>query len=102
MGDVNQQAAPTLLNKQNSREAASAADSFAIQPMQAVGRPISSLGKILDRMAGHDGGGINLLRDHPVPVTSERVQRRKDAQRPASGPVLLSGDEWLALGHICR
>jgi predicted Zn-dependent protease len=100
MSDVNQQAAPTLLNRQNSREAASAADSFAIQPMQAVGRPISSLGKILDRMAGHDGGGINLLRDHPV--TSERVQRRKDAQRPASGPVLLSGDEWLALGRICR
>lgn len=89
-----------LLNAEYSREVESAADEFAITTMTALGRPTSSLGDLLHRMAGKDTESFSLLMDHPV--TSARVQRLEAANQVPTGPPLLSGEQWLDLRHICR
>ena len=43
--------------------------------------------------------GLTILASHPL--TEDRLKRMSEEDRPASGPPLLSAEEWTALKVIC-
>lgn len=91
-----------VLNAAYSRDIEAGADGFAITVMRRLGRPTRPMGELLQRLVGNepDGAAFSLLRDHPL--TPERVERLRDQDSGATGPVLLDADEWRALKGICR
>lgn len=91
-------ASRTLLDASHSREAETAADDFAIRAMTRLGRSPAALGEFLVRITG-DNGRTTIIDSHPV--SSERLQRMKQAAPAAVGPPVLSDDEWKALQQVC-
>lgn len=91
----------TVLNASYSRGAETQADQFAIDVMHKLGRSPKPLGEFLFRIAGKSGGrAIGILASHPM--TEDRREMTRRADRPNTGPDLLSADEWRALKAICR
>lgn len=96
----------SVLESSYSRDAESAADTFAIDVMHKLGRSPKPLGDFLFRITGAESGGggrgraFNILASHPL--TEARRAIMTAADRPPSGPDLLSPAEWTALKGICR
>ncbi|WP_257169721.1 M48 family metallopeptidase [Bradyrhizobium sp. SRS-191] len=94
-------ASRSMINASYSREAEEAADSFAIEVMHKLGRPTRPMGELLFRITGKEAGKQPALwSSHPL--TEDRLARMRAADRPASGPPLLSTEEWKALKGICK
>ncbi|MGJ4929058.1 M48 family metallopeptidase [Bradyrhizobium sp. HKCCYLS2038] len=93
-------ASRAMIDASYSREAEEAADSFAIDVMHKLGRPTRPMGELLFRITGkEDGKRPSLWGSHPL--TEDRLARMRAEDRPASGPPLLSPEEWKALKGIC-
>jgi Zn-dependent protease with chaperone function len=90
-----------LLDASYSRDTESNADNYAIAVMYKLGRSPKPLGEFLYRITGAQGGrGIGILASHPMTEDRREVMRRAD--RPNTGPELLSAEEWRALKAVCR
>lgn len=93
-------AAAAIFNASYSRDAETRADGFAIDAMHRLGRSPKGLGELLSRVAGtRSGAGPMILSSHPL--TSDRLARMTQEDRPATGPALLTPAEWTALKGIC-
>jgi Zn-dependent protease with chaperone function len=93
-------ASRSLVEASYSREAEQNADTFAIQVMRALGRSPKPMAELMFRVTGKEGGtGFTILASHPL--TEDRLARMTREDRPASGPPLLSAEEWMALKGIC-
>ena len=89
----------TLVTSSHSREAETDADSFAIDVMHRLGRPAKPTGELLLRVTGKEGKGLSIISSHPM--SEDRLARMSRRDRPASGPPLLTAQEWQALKSIC-
>jgi Zn-dependent protease with chaperone function len=89
----------TLVTSSHSREAEQNADSFAIDVMHRLGRPAKPAGELLLRVTGKGDKGLSIISTHPL--TEDRLAQMSREDRPASGPPLLTTDEWRALKSIC-
>jgi Zn-dependent protease with chaperone function len=90
-----------VLESSYSRDAESSADAFAIDVMHRLGRSPKPLGDFLFRITGAQGGSpIGILASHPL--TEARREIMSAADRPNTGPELLSAAEWRALKTICK
>ncbi|WP_027576131.1 M48 family metallopeptidase [Bradyrhizobium sp. WSM1743] len=94
-------ASRSLVEASYSREAETAADTFAIEIMHALGRSPKPAAELMFRITGKEGGSglTNILASHPL--TEDRLARMTREDRPASGPPLLTDKEWQALKLIC-
>jgi Zn-dependent protease with chaperone function len=93
-------ASRSLVTASYSREAEQNADNFSIDVMHRLGRPTKAMGELLFRVTGKQGdSGLSILASHPM--TEDRLQRMSEADRPASGPPLLTAAEWDSLKAIC-
>jgi Zn-dependent protease with chaperone function len=91
----------SLLDASYSRDAETQADQFAIDVMHKLGRSPKPLGEFLFRITGKSGGrAIGILASHPMTEDRREITRRAD--RPNTGPELLTAEEWRALKAICR
>ncbi len=94
-------ASRTLVTVSYSREAEQGADDFSIEVMRKLGRPTKPMGELLFRVTGKQGDkGLSFLAGHPL--TEDRLRHMTEASRPASGPPLLTADEWQSLKTICK
>jgi predicted Zn-dependent protease len=92
-----------LLHASHSREAEEEADDFAFTTMRKLGRSPVPMAELLFRITGAEGkqlGGFTILNSHPL--TESRLAAAKKADRPNTGPEILSGAEWRALKAICK
>lgn len=89
----------TLVTSSHSREAETNADSFAIDVMHRLGRPAKPTGELLLRVTGKEGKGLSIISTHPL--SEDRLARMSRQDPPASGPPLLTAEEWKALKEIC-
>lgn len=89
----------TLVTSSHSRDAEQRADSFAIDVMHRLGRPAKPTGELLFRITGKEGKGLSIISSHPL--TEDRLARMAREDRPASGPPLLTAEEWRSLKAIC-
>jgi Zn-dependent protease with chaperone function len=93
-------ASRSLVTASYSREAEQNADNFSIDVMHRLGRPTKAMGELLFRVTGKQGdSSLSILASHPM--TEDRLQRMSEADRPASGPPLLTAAEWDSLKAIC-
>lgn len=93
-------ASRSLVTASYSREAEQNADNFSIDVMHRLGRPTKAMGELLFRVTGKQGdSGLSILASHPM--TEDRLQRMSEVDRPASGPPLLTAQEWDSLKAIC-
>lgn len=93
-------ASRTLVTASYSREVEQSADDFSIDVMHKLGRPTKPMGELLFRVTGKQGDhSLSILEGHPL--TEDRLQHMTDADKPASGPPLLSAQEWQSLKTIC-
>ncbi|MBW7973806.1 M48 family metallopeptidase [Bradyrhizobium sp. BR 10289] len=93
-------ASRSVVEASYSREAETAADTFAIDIMHALGRSPKPAAELMFRITGKEGGsGFTILASHPL--TEDRLARMTKEDRPASGPPLLTDTEWQALKGIC-
>jgi len=93
-------ASRSVVEASYSREAETAADTFAIDIMHALGRSPKPAAELMFRITGKEGGGLtSILASHPL--TEDRLARMTKEDRPASGPPLLTDTEWRALKEIC-
>jgi Zn-dependent protease with chaperone function len=93
-------ASRSVVEASYSREAETAADTFAIDIMHALGRSPKPAAVLMFRITGKEGGGLtSILASHPL--TEDRLARMTKEDRPASGPPLLTDTEWQALKGIC-
>lgn len=94
-------ASRSILDASYSRDAETAADAFAIAAMNTLGRSARPMGEFLVRVTG-DGGKrtITILDSHSL--SEDRLNRMKRADRPNTGPDILSPREWRALKDICK
>jgi Zn-dependent protease with chaperone function len=110
----------SLLDASYSREAELGADAFAIDVMQKLGRSARPMGEFLVRVTesakpipksdtkpdtkpdakSAAAPGVNIFSSHPL--TGDRLERMKQADRPYTGPELLTATQWRALKGICR
>jgi hypothetical protein len=68
--------------------------------MHELGRSPKPLGEFLFRITGAQSGrSIGILASHPM--TEDRREIMQRADRPNTGPELLSAEEWRALKSIC-
>jgi Zn-dependent protease with chaperone function len=106
LGDITGSAAVifatrSILAASYSRAAEAGADAFAISTMHALGRSPAPMGELLFRITGVQGGrAIGILASHPLTEDRRALMRRED--RPATGPEILSAEEWRALKNVCR
>jgi len=95
----------TLFSAAHSREAEAGADAFAARTMTTLGRPASPMGALLLRVTGKEEDGLfTILHDHPL--SEDRLAQLADADKRfaesgATGPALLTNEEWTALKAIC-
>jgi predicted Zn-dependent protease len=87
----------TLVTSSHSREAETNADGFAIDVMHRLGRPAKPTGELLLRVTGKEGKGLSIISSHPL--SEDRLARMSREDRPASGPPLLTSEEWRALNR---
>ena len=93
-------ASRTLVTSSHSREAEQNADRFSIDVMHRLGRPAKPTGELLFRITGKEGDkGLSIISSHPL--TEDRLAQMGREDRPASGPPLLTAEEWRALKSIC-
>jgi hypothetical protein len=94
-------ASRSLVEASYSREAETAADSFAIEIMHKLGRSPKPAAELMFRITGKEGGFTltTILASHPL--TEDRLARMTKEDRPASGPPLLTDKEWRSLKLIC-
>jgi Zn-dependent protease with chaperone function len=93
-------AARSLLDASYSRQAEQSADDFAVEVMRKLGRSPKPMGELLTRITGtHAKVNLTILASHPM--TEDRMAAMQKADRPNSGPDLLSAQEWSALRSIC-
>jgi Zn-dependent protease with chaperone function len=92
-------ASRTLVTASHSREAEQNADDFAIDIMHRLGRPTKPTGDLLFRVTGKEGKGLSIISSHPL--TEDRLAQMSREDRPASGPPLLTQEEWKSLKSIC-
>jgi len=89
----------TLVTSSHSREAETNADGFAIDVMHRLGRPAKPTGELLLRVTGKEGKGLSIISTHPL--SEDRLARMSREDRSASGPTLLTSEEWRSLKSIC-
>jgi Zn-dependent protease with chaperone function len=90
-----------LVTASYSRDAESNADAFSIDVMHRLGRSPKALGELLNRITGKEvDKSLSILASHPL--TEDRLKRMTEEDRPASGPPLLTAEEWSALKAICN
>ena len=89
----------TLVTSSHSREAETNADGFAIDVMHRLGRPAKPTGELLLRVTGKEGKGLSIISSHPL--SEDRLARMSREDRSASGPPLLTSEEWRSLKSIC-
>jgi hypothetical protein len=59
------------------------------------------MGDLIFRVTGNQGDKtLSILANHPL--TEDRLKHLSDENRPASGPPLLTANEWTALKAICK
>lgn len=93
-------ASRSVVEASYSREAETAADTFAIEIMHKLGRSPKPAAELMFRITGKEGGGLtSILASHPL--TEDRLARMTKEDRPASGPPLLTAKEWQSLKLIC-
>jgi Zn-dependent protease with chaperone function len=93
-------ASRSLVTASYSREAEQGADDFSVDVMHKLGRPTKPMGELLFRVTGKQGdNGLSILTGHPL--TEDRLQHMTEANRVASGPPLLTAEEWNSLKAIC-
>ncbi len=93
-------ASRSVVEASYSREAETAADTFAIEIMHKLGRSPKPAAELMFRITGKEGGGLtSILASHPL--TEDRLARMTKEDRPASGPPLLTEKEWQSLKLIC-
>jgi Zn-dependent protease with chaperone function len=91
----------SMLDASYSRDAERGADAFAIETMQNLGRSPVPAGALLFRVTGAQADkSISILSSHPL--TEERLETMKKADRKATGPELLTAAQWTALKNICK
>lgn len=93
-------ASRSVVEASYSREAETAADTFAIEIMHKLGRSPRPAAELMFRITGKEGGGLtSILASHPL--TEDRLARMTKEDRAASGPPLLTDKEWQSLKLIC-
>ncbi|MGY8711712.1 M48 family metallopeptidase [Bradyrhizobium sp. 18BD] len=93
-------ASRSVVEASYSREAETAADTFAIDIMHKLGRSPKPAAELMFRITGKEGGsGFTILASHPL--TEDRLARMTKEDRPPSGPPLLTDTEWQALKGVC-
>ena len=93
-------ASRTLLTSSYSRDVEQNADTFSMDVMQKLGRSPKPMGELLFRVTGKQGDSeLSILASHPL--TEDRLKRMSEADRPPTGPPLLTPGEWTALQAIC-
>jgi Zn-dependent protease with chaperone function len=91
----------SLFTSSYSRDAEASADTFAVNVMHKLGRSPKPLGEFLLRITGAEKGrGMSILASHPL--TEARREAMTAADRPNTGPELLTPSEWRALKGVCR
>jgi Zn-dependent protease with chaperone function len=94
-------ASRSIVTASYSREAEQNADTFAIDAMHRLGRPTKPMGELIFRITGNQADKtLSILSNHPL--TEDRLKRMSDEDRAASGPPLLTADEWASLKTICN
>lgn len=94
-------ASRTLFNAAHSRGAEAEADVFAAQTMERLGRPSKAMGSLLLRITGRESDGLfTILHDHPL--SEDRLEQLSRLDKGATGPALLTDEEWKALKAICE
>ena len=69
--------------------------------MHKLGRPTRPMGDLIFRITGNQGDkSLSILANHPL--TEDRLKHLSDEDRAASGPSLLSDQEWSALKAVCK
>jgi Zn-dependent protease with chaperone function len=103
-GTVVISAASSVLDASYSRDAERRADAFTIELMHKLGRSPTPMGELLFRVTGAEksksASTATVLSSHPL--TEERRDVMQKADRPVSGPELLSAAEWDALKAVCK
>ena len=93
-------ASRSLVSASYSRDAEENADSFAIDIMHSLGRSPKPMGELMFRVTGKQvDKTLSILASHPL--TEDRLKRMAEADRPPTGPVLLTPEEWASLKKIC-
>ena len=94
-------ASRSLITASHSREAEQDADTFAISVMHRLGRSPKPMGELMFRVTGKEGdSAFSILANHPL--TEDRLARMSKEDAPASGPPLLTPQEWKSLKAICE
>lgn len=94
-------ASRSLVTASYSREAEQRADDFSVDVMHRLGRPTKAMGDLIFRITGNQGDKtLSILSNHPL--TEDRLKHLSDEDRPASGPPLLTDNEWTALKAVCK
>jgi predicted Zn-dependent protease len=89
-----------MLDASYSREAERDADTFAVDVMHRLGRSPLPMGELLFRITGRQGKDpFSIFGSHPL--TEDRLNDMKKADRPITGPAILSDTEWRALKKVC-
>jgi hypothetical protein len=93
-------ASRSLVSASYSREAEENADTFSIDVMRKLGRSPKAMGELMYRVTGKQvDKTLSILASHPL--TEDRLARMSREDRPASGPPLLTAQEWRSLKSIC-
>ena len=91
----------SMLDASYSRDAERNADVFAVETMHKLGRSPLPSGDLLFRVTGAQAAkSISILSSHPL--TEERLETMKKADRKPTGPELLTAAQWTALKNICK
>ena len=90
-----------LLDASHSREAERGADDFAIDVMHKLGRSPQPMGEFLLRVTGEQRKSpMSIFASHPL--SEDRLETMKKANRPNTKPAILSNAQWRALKNICK
>jgi len=92
-------AARAVLKSSYSREVETRADLFGVGLMARIGGDPRALGTILQRIAGANHPGMQILLDHPD--TQKRIAAINAASTPKTPTTLIDPAEWRALKRIC-